>query len=68
MIRKTQPQKKHKRQVKHIKRTVKVLKFKFPVQYGIYLAAKGKVGGFIDTVSLRDLYALIHIDENTVKK
>ena len=50
------------------KEASKVLKFKFPVQYGIYLAAKGKVGGFMDTVSLRDLYALIHIDENTVKK
>ncbi len=40
----------------------------FPIPYGLYLVAKQKVGGFMETVSLRDLYALIHLKEETVKK
>lgn len=45
-----------------------LLRKKFPVQYYIYTAAKGKIGGFMETVSLRNLFNLLKVSDSTIKQ
>lgn len=46
----------------------KVLKSRFPAQYVIYTAAQKKIGDFMDTVSLRNLFQLLKVSEKTIAK
>ncbi len=45
-----------------------VLKRHFPIEYALYAAARKRIGGFMDTVSLRNLFELIKINEKTIDK
>lgn len=47
---------------------IALLKRKFPVQYAIYAAAKRQVGGFLETVSLRNLMELVRTSDATLQK
>ena len=47
---------------------LKVLKFKFHVQYLLYQGAQKKIGTFMDTVTLRNLFDLCKISEKTIAK
>lgn len=50
------------------KAALKTIKRKFPAQYLLYTAAKGKIGDFMDTVSLRNLFQLMRVSETTIDK
>ncbi len=50
------------------KETAKIVKYKFPVQYMIYVAASKNVGKFTDTISLRQVLELLKTDQKTIAK
>ena len=45
-----------------------MLKHRFPLQYLMYRLARKKIGIFMDTVSLKNLYTLIHVKPETIEK
>lgn len=46
----------------------KIIKRRFPVEYLMYQATKAKVGDFMDTVSLRNLFELMKVSDKTISK
>lgn len=46
----------------------KIIKHKFPIQYGLYVLAKKEVGEFMNTVTLRNLYELTKVSESVLTK
>ena len=45
-----------------------MLKKRFPAQYLIYALARKKIGAFMDTVSLKNLYTLMRVKPGTIAK
>ena len=45
-----------------------MLKKRFPAQYLIYTLARKKIGAFMDTVSLKNLYTLMRVKAGTIEK
>lgn len=50
------------------KDALKKLKTRFPMEYLLYLGAQKKIGAFMDTVSLRNLFDLCKVNEKTIQK
>jgi len=46
----------------------KAIKNRFPVQYLMYTEAQKKIGAFMNTVSLRNLFELLKVSEKTIAK
>lgn len=46
----------------------RAIKSRFPIQYLIYSEATKKIGAFMDTVSLRNLFQLLKVSEKTIEK
>lgn len=45
-----------------------MIKRKFPVQYLLYTTARQKIGDFMDTVSLKNLYQLLKVSDKTLER
>lgn len=46
----------------------RMLRNRFPLQYLVYVLARKRIGAFMDTVSLFDLYSLMRVKEKTIQR